>query len=299
MDKEPFIPPSIIGLIVAIICLLMVIGCTQTGNITSAMGQPPASVDSQLVSGARIYAQTCATSTCHGTQGEGIRSGNSFSVWPLVGPDFQTRHPTAEIVFDVVRSGDEANLRALTDQQIYDSIAYELEQNQITLTSPLTAANAQKAYGGSMSGVIQNGLFPPPTGILLSSTSSTISLPRGTDNGNLRLQLDQLAEANAIGDTKPPIGGAFLTMVFAVTDLEQTPISINPDNLRLSTTSGDSLKQEAINAHSAIEQFHAETIMPLHGTAALVVFTLSNSDQPDQLIYDDQAGNRLMLELRP
>src|SRR3990172_6030837 len=122
--------------------ILLTISFTYARQATSNTSSTPASVESQLVSGAPIYAQSCATSTCHGTQGEGIRSGDGFKVWPLVGDEFQSRHPNAQIVFDVIRSGSERNLLALTDQQIYNAIAYELSQNQITLESPLTADDA-------------------------------------------------------------------------------------------------------------------------------------------------------------
>lgn len=49
----------------------------------------------------------------------------------------------------------------------------------------------------------------------------------------------------------------------------------------------------------AIEKFHTQTIKPQHGTAALVVFTLSAPEAFDKLIYDDQAGNQLTLALKP
>lgn len=145
---------------IAIVFVFILASCTGMDNAKKLARYTPESVESQLTNGAPIYAQTCATSICHGTQGEGIRSGTGFSAWPLVGADFQSRHPNAQIVFDVIRSGGERNLLALTDQQIYDAIAYELSQNQITLESPLTADNAFTTYGSSMSGNAQNGLFP-------------------------------------------------------------------------------------------------------------------------------------------
>ncbi len=118
---------------IALVYILITIVCSDTGTTTSNTSETTASVNNQLESGAPTYAQTCSTSTCHGAQGEGIRSDNSFKAWPLVGAEFQSRHPNAQIVFDVVRSGGERNLLALTDQQIYDAIAYELSRNQIVL----------------------------------------------------------------------------------------------------------------------------------------------------------------------
>jgi len=122
--------------------ILVMSSCAYSSQKISNAGDTPASVQSQLASGRPIYRQTCATSVCHGIQGQGIKSGNSFLAWPLVGKEFQSRHPHAQIVFDVIWSGGERNLLALTDQQVYDATAYELKQNQITLASPLTAENA-------------------------------------------------------------------------------------------------------------------------------------------------------------
>jgi len=276
-------------------CILITIGCTFTRKTTSGTDDIPTTVESQLASGAPIYAQTCATSTCHGAQGEGIRSGENFKAWPLVGEEFQSRHPNAEIVFDVIRSGGERNLLALTDQQIYDAIAYELSQNQITLESPLTAANAFQTHGGSMSGDSQGGLFPPPDNATLIDLSLMRDLPIAAQNDWLRLQLDQIAQASAIGNDK----GAFLILVIAFNDLDDQQITVSPDHLSLSTPSGGLLQPQSINIHSAIEKFHQQTIKPEHGTVGLVIFTLTAPDGFDQLMYDDGVGNPLMLTLKP
>jgi len=273
--------------------------CTDTNNSAQPARYTPASVESQLTNGAPIYTQTCATGACHGTQGEGIRSATGFAAWPLVGADFQSRHPNAQIVFDVVRSGGEPKLRALTDQQIYDSIAYELSQNQITLTSPLTSANAFTTYGAAMSGQAQGGLFPPSDNAVLINMPFMRDLPIAAKNEGLQLQLDQIAQASLIGNAKPPAGGVFLILVIVFHDLSTEPIVVSPDHLSLSTISSELLKPQLINIHSAIERFHTQTIKPYYGTSALVVFTLSAPDQFDQLTYDDQAGNRLTLVLKP
>ena len=284
---------------VALSFVFILLGCARTGNATSSVSDTSSTIESQLAGGAPIYNQTCATNTCHGANGEGIRSGNGFKVWPLVGPDFQSRHPNAEIAFDVVRSGDEPNLRALTDQQIFDAIAYQLSQNQITLESPLTAANAFTTNGGAMSGIAQSGLFPPSDNIVIRTMPPTRDLPLSAENDRLRLQIDQIAEASSIGNAKLPSDGAFLILVFVLSDLDQAPIKVSPENLSLSTPTDGILLPQSINLHSAIEQFHTQTIEPQYGTAALVIFTLSSPDQFDQLIYDDQAGNHLTLALKP
>ncbi len=293
-------PRLTFGINLALVSILVLAGCMYISMPTPLASYTPVSVESQQASGAPIYTQTCATSTCHGTQGEGIRSGYGFSAWPLVGSEFQSRHPNAQIVFDVVRSGGERNLLALPDQQIYDAIAYELSRNQITLKTPLTSANAFATYGGSMSGQTQGRLFPPSDNVVISATPRIWGLPIITESPKLRIQIDQIAEASAIANTKPPEGGAFIILVMVFNDLDNQLITVSPDHLNLSTPSGELLKpQSTINIHSAIEKFHEQTIKPQHGTVGLVIFTLTAPDGFDQLIYDDQAGNRLTSTLKP
>lgn len=299
MNIGRFIRRFAFGIPLGIAFFFVFASCTYTGNSIPPASYTPASVESQMATGVPIYAQTCATSTCHGTNGEGIRSGNGFRVWPLVGDEFQSRHPNAQIVFDVIRSGGEPNLLALTDQQIYDAIAYELSQNQIPLESPLTAENAFKTYGGSMSGQAQGGLFPPSDNVALINMPFNLDLPIAAKNEGLQLQLDQIAQASAIGNAKPPAGGVFLILVIVFNDLDNDPVTVSPEHLRLSTAGGDLLEPQSINIHSAIEKFHTQTIKPYHGTVGLVVFTLSDPEAFDQLIYDDGAGNRLTLALKP
>ncbi len=284
---------------VAFGCAFLLADCLFACSPKSSATVPLASIEGQLASGARIYTQTCATSTCHGTHGEGIRSGSSFSVWPLVGADFQTRHPNAEIAFDVIRSGGEANLRALSDQQIYDSIAYELGQNRIPLTAPLTASNAYATFGGLMSGSTANGLYPPLGDFQLAISSSHAPLPLSAAAGGLRLQVDQFAQASAIGGIKPSAAGVFLMLVFVLADTGPATIAVGPENLALTTPSGSILNPVPVDPHTAIEKFHDQTIQPQYGTAALAIFSLPAPDQFDQLIYADGPGNRLALSLKP
>lgn len=279
---------------VALSFVFILSGCARIGDSTSSVSDT-SSIESQLASGAQIYKQTCATSNCHGIQGEGIRSGNGFSAWPLVGDEFQSRHPNAQIVFDVIRSGGEQNLLALTDQKIYDAIAYQLSQNQITLESPLTAGNAFRTYGGSMSGNSQGGLYPPSNNAVITKSPLIHDLPIAAQNDRLRLQLDQIAQASAIGHTN----GTFLILVIVFGDLDDEPITISPDHLRLATPGGELLQPQSTNIQSAIEKFYTRTIMPNHGTVGLVVFALSASEAFDQLVYDDGAGGRITLALKP
>jgi hypothetical protein len=213
----------------------------------------------------------------------------------LVGKDFQSRHPNAEIVFDVIRSGGERNLLALSDQQVYDAIAYELRQNEITLASPLTAENAFTTYGGAMSGKGQGGLFPPSDNAVLFDTLLAGDLPMIAQNEALRLQVDQIVEASAIGSGK----GTFLILVIKFSNLDDQPITLRPAYLSLSTPGGENLKLQSINIHSAIEKFHEQTIKPQHGTVGLVVFHLTAPDQFDYLIYDDGGGKPIRMALKP
>ena len=150
-----------------------------------------------------------------------------------------------------------------------------------------------------MSGQAQGGLFPPSDNATLVKMPFMRDLPIAAKNEVLQLQLDQIAQASGIGNAKPPAGGVFLILVIVFNDLGADPIAVSPDHLRLSTLDGDLLEPQSINIHSAIEKFHTQTIKPYYGTSALVVFTLSAPEQFDQLIYDDQTGNRLTLDLKP
>lgn len=266
---------------------LLTISCTSN--------EIPTSVEGQLASGAPIYARNCATSTCHGTEGEGIKSENGFQVWPLVGEEFQSRHPNAQIVFDVIRSGSERNLLALTDQQIYNAIAYELSQNQIHLESPLTADNAFRTFGGSMSGEAQGGLFPPSENAILIDLPPIRNLPIAAQNDKLHIQVDQIAQASPFGDDK----GAYLIVVLAFRDLDDHPSTVRPLDLNLLTPSGELLMPQSVNIESAIEHFHSSSIRRNYGTVGLVVFNLPAPDQFEQLIYNDGEGGRITLALKP
>jgi hypothetical protein len=174
-----------------------------------------------------------------------------------------------------------------------------LNQNQITLESPLTADNAHVTFGGKMSGEAQGGLFPPSDNAILIDPPLTRELPIAAQNDRLRIQIDQIAQAGAIGKSKLPEGGVFLIVVIVLTDLNQSPVMVTPNYLRLSTSNGDLLQPQASDIHSAIEKFHERTIKPQHGTVGLVVFTLSTPEDFDQLIYDDGVGDRIVLALKP
>jgi mono/diheme cytochrome c family protein len=276
--------------------------CVLCGSILIACAAPTAAptptpnfgtITEQLARGAPLYAQNCATANCHGTKGEGIRAGNSFSAFPLVGSEFQTRNPNAQIIFDVVRSGDEANLRAMSDQQMYDAIAFELNQNDRKLTVPLTAQNAAATSSGD--GSVNAGTPYPP---IPSATLVPIAAPRGllhAENGYLALRVDQFAAASSIGNVQPPSGSVFVLIVFALQDQMSQPLAIGPKFMRLVDTNSRAYEPQSINLSAAIERFHSITIEPEHGTAAIAVFAAPSGTTFKQLVYDDQSGHALTL----
>jgi hypothetical protein len=278
--------------------------CALYSSILIACAAPTAAITStpnvgtiaeQLARGGPLYAQNCATANCHGTKGEGIRSGSSFSAWPLVGSDFEARNPNAQIIFDVVRSGDEANLRAMSDQQMYDAIAFELSQNNRKLTEPLTAQNAATITSGNVT-ASPAVLYPPIPG----ATLAPIAAPRGSlraENGYLAIRVDQFAAASSIGNLQPPGGSVFILVVFALQDQTRQPLAIDPKFMHLVDASSSTFKPQAIDLPAAIERFHNITIQPEHGTAAIAVFSAPKDATFTQLVYDDQSGHPLTLSL--
>lgn len=261
-------------------------------------------VSDQLARGKVIYEKGCATENCHGTRGEGLHSGDSFRAWPLVGEDFQRRNPTAQVVFDVVRSGGDSSLRALTDQQIYDSIAYELSLNEVELSEPLEAQNAPATSSGPAAETQKPGsLFPPPGNALLVSTWSdpslrnALDLPISVENGNLRLRLTQIALATSIRGKAPASGGSYVLMVLTFEDLSNEPLEVGPRQLSLVIADGQTLTPLDIGLAYPVDRFHSQTIQPNYGTAALVIFALPESADMGHLLYTLQDREQLILAL--
>jgi hypothetical protein len=272
--------------------LFFVASCAQT---------PASPVAEQLARGKLIYEQGCATETCHGTSGEGLRSENGFRAWPLIGEDFQRRNPTPQVVFDVVRSGGESSLRALTDQQIYDSIAYELSINDVELPDPLIAQNAPGLTSGSAADKPGPGsLFPPPGNAKLVSSwpgSPAPALPIQAENGNLRIRLTQIALAASIGGKAPPEKGAYVFVVFNLEDLADHPLEVGPQSLKLETEDGQALEPLEVGLSYPVDRFHTQTIQPDHGTAALAIFALPRNAKIGNIQYSLLDGQRLTLNL--
>jgi len=261
-------------------------------------------VPDQLARGKVIYEKGCATENCHGTKGEGVPSGNSFRAWPLVGEDFQRRNPTAQVVFDVVRSGGEASLRALTDQEVYDSIAYELSLNRVEITEPLDSQNAPSFSSGVTTAIPEPGeLFPPPGNAKLisnwpdQSLQKALVLPLFAENDALRIRLTQIALAASIGGKVPPSGGSYVLMVLTFEDLADGPLEVGPGQLSLVAADGGTLAPLDIGLAYPVDRFHSQSIQPKHGTAALTIFTLPEAEAIDHLLYTMPDGEQLILKL--
>lgn len=279
-----------------LIIILLAISCTPTWA---------SRVTDQLARGRTIYEGSCATTACHGINGEGIRNGNGFRAWPLVGEEFQRRNPTAQVIFDVVRSGGEQSLRAMTDQQIFDSIAYELSLNDVQLNEPLNSQNAPELSSGAAAGTSNPGsLFPPSGNARLITTWSTSSLhgvpphlPISTENKELRIRLTQIALAASIGEKAAPAGGSFVTAVINLEALTDQPLEVGPQHLSLATEDGQILDPLDIGLDYPVARFYQQTIQPEHGTAALAIFALPVSAKIRNLRYSLPDGQLLALDI--
>lgn len=123
--------------------------------ITVFLPQP--AFRAQASAGSVIYNQNCLS--CHGGVGG---PGVAGKTEPLEGARFQARNPTALEIFDVVRSGREPSLRALTDDQLWAAIAAELLANGVDLGDHrLNLDNAASTPGGSSAPTTRAQFFPP------------------------------------------------------------------------------------------------------------------------------------------
>ena len=109
-----------------------------------------------------------------------------------------------------------------------------------------------------MSGNAQGGIFPPSDNTTLIDPPLTLDLPIIAQNDRLRVQLDQFAQASSIGNNQ----GTYLILIVAFSDLDDDPITVSPEYMTLSTPSGELLKPQSSDIHSAIEKFHTQTIKP-------------------------------------
>jgi hypothetical protein len=242
-------------------------------------------VGDQIVRGQAIYVRDCATAPCHGLEGEGIRSGDGYRVWPLVGPEFTQRNPTAQVIFDVTRSGPEREMRALSDQEHYDAIAYELALNGVLLTEPVTAANAAMIPSGpDVSPPAPGTLFPPPDNATLAGASA-FTLPAVGQDDAWRLSVTQAALASHIGGQPAPNDGQFLIAVFFLETQAEGSAAVTPAALTLQTTNGDQMAPQNIALDFAVARFGQQTIEPGSGVSGHAVFLLPAGAQPASLRY--------------
>jgi mono/diheme cytochrome c family protein len=119
-------------------------------------GRAQSGFATQAAVGRDIYAHTCLE--CHGDHGQGVQGRTE----PTEGRLFQNRNPTAQVIFDVVRSGREPKLRALTDDQVWAAIATELAANGVDLGErSLGADNAAIVKTGPAAHPDSTRFFPP------------------------------------------------------------------------------------------------------------------------------------------
>jgi mono/diheme cytochrome c family protein len=279
--------------------MMLVFACTTppvTPTATPTAGTIE-TVEHQSARGEPIYQQTCTG--CHGLQGEGQRRDSTFAVWPLVGADFQARNPNAQVVFDVVRSKSAPNLRALTDAQIYDAIAYVWSLNDPERVSPITAENAASiAPGETVEALAAAGIYPPLGNALHLVTLPTAIALQTVSNGYIGMRVDQVTAASAIGNITTAPGDTFVIVVFALQDLTDHPLDLDPKFLQLKDAQKHALEPQPIELTSPIEHFRTQTIQPEHGTAAIAVFA-GSVGMDRQLVYDDQTGHPLVVSLGP
>jgi len=127
-----------------------------TAAIADAVRGPTTAFAIQAARGEPLYQHSCIE--CHGDAGQGIPGKTE----PSNGTLFQERNPTALTIFDVVRSGRERRLRALTDAQVWDAIAAEIAREGVDLgdqvlggTNAARVPTGPHAHPGSTS-------FAPP-----------------------------------------------------------------------------------------------------------------------------------------
>lgn len=251
-----------------------------------------------------MYEANCATATCH--RGDG--SGNLPSIQPSVGAVFQARNPTAQVVFDVVRSGEEPNLLALSDQQVYDAIAWELALNGVDLQGQeLTAANAAAVATGPAAAPQPGAVYPPldvvPPGAAPISPAPFLTPPAGAlalagrsgANGRVALRVGQIGYVDRLGGTSAPPGSALAVVALAVGARLPAQVPTDPAFLRGVDRAGTIHPISATRVPSAIDNFHARLLLPGRGHAGVVAFEIPAGSALAALVYDDGQAPPLWL----
>jgi hypothetical protein len=277
----------------ALLILIMTGACTEKASPTPE----PMTFDKQAVLGRPIYYQNCATTLCHGTDSKGIPKGTSFQVHPLIGNQFLERNPNTQVMFDVVRSRSEPNLISLTDDQIYQAIAFDLTLNQTKLINAITPQNASDLPPGGDQKTGQ--LFPPVSGINLLDTTSGPSLPKIASNSSLDLRVDQLAFTGAVGTYTPTRdGGTFVIVVLTLRNLGLEPLIVDPKFISLTDSNGNKHNPQSLNFNFPIVRFHAQQVQPQNSYSGYAIFGLAKSTSYKSLTYDNGSKNPLSVELK-
>jgi mono/diheme cytochrome c family protein len=127
-----------------------------TADAGPATPVPVSAFRAQAAGGSDTYLHSCVT--CHGD----ARQGTPGKAEPLEGSLFQRRNPTALEIFDVVRSGREPGLVALTDDQVWAAIAAELAANGVDMgDATLGFTTAATARTGPMADPRSDRFSPP------------------------------------------------------------------------------------------------------------------------------------------
>ena len=278
---------------VLLIFALFASACTEQASPTPE----PMTFDKQAVLGRPVYYQNCATTLCHGTDSKGIPKGSGFLVRPLIGSQFVARNPNTQIMFDVVRSRNDPNLLALTDDQVYQAIAFDLTLNQIQLKDAITPQNAAELPPGGSQKTGQ--LSPPASGIKLLETTSGPNLPKSTANSSLALRIDQLAFTGSVGTYTPTReGGTFVIVVLSIKNQTDKPIVTDPKYLSLTDTNGNKHNPQSLNFNYPVVRFYAQQVQPQNSYSGYAIFGLAKGTTFKSLTYDNGSGNPLSVELK-
>jgi hypothetical protein len=176
-------------------------------------------------------------------------------------------------------------MRALTDQEHYDAIAYELSLNGVQLAEPVTAANAAAVPSGAEAALPAPGaLFPPPGNTTLIDGGG-FTLPASAEDEEWRLHVTQAALASHVAGRPAPDDGRFLIVVFFLETKRAGPTAVTPADLALHTAAGDTLAPQPIALDFAVARFGHQTIEPGRGVSGHAVFVLPAGAAPASLRY--------------
>ena len=262
---------------------------------------PKDPIAAQIAEGQPIYRKDCATEACHGLNGEGLPStyGGGYRVWPLLGDEFASRNPNAQVIFDVTRSGGEQQLRKLSDAQIYAAIAYELSLNGIGLIEPLDDTNANAIPSGKTNPKAPWGsLYPPPGNARLIETPLPYpSTPPSGSNSKMAIRIGQLARAHVIGRSVAPQGGYFIILVFYIQNLGTGDLTVDPVHLALVDSLGKSHRRTEANLAYPMVRFRPQAIQPGYGTSGYEIFTIPPGAEHDRFVYRHPSAGNLEIKL--